>query len=333
MKALEWTEDESRAVLRAMKTVATLDRSRELDPISSQMLSATRDHIFHQGSIALDTLSEVTPEELGAALVGPEVRDRAVQFLVLMSYLPVDIDAGEVGQVDRFASALGVSPQMLVDLRKVRDHHLNLLALDYVRRGLKAFMPHDSGWQRFRRIASAMHQYLGDPKVAARYQAFEWLPEGTLGHSFFIFYRDRGFPLPGEKGGLSELFVSHDMTHVLTGFNTDMDGEVNIAAFQAGMSRSDYGWEMLMEMILDYHLGLHFTTAGLVEPGKGHFHPDDTLEGFERGLRCNTDLIADWDYWAVVDRPVDELRIRYNIDGVSGWRVAPPAGQGTSADA
>ena len=148
--------------------------------------------------------------------------------------------------------------------------------------------------------------------------------EGTLGHTFFLFYRDRGFPLPGEKGGFSELFVSHDLTHVLSGFNTDMDGEVNIAAFQAGMSRTEYGWEMLMEMILDYHLGLHFTTAGFVEPGRGHFHPEEVLKGYERGLGCSVDLIADWDYWAVMDQPLAALRDRYGIDGVSGHRIEPP---------
>lgn len=324
MKALNWNADESRAVLRAMRTVATVDGTAPFDGISREMLVATRDHVLHQ-DLAVDTLENIAPDALAAALEGTELRQRAVQFLVLTSYLPLEVDPDEVGVVDAFASALEVSTDMLRDLHRVRDHRLKWLAFDYVRRGLRAFLPHDTTWQRIRRIVSAMHQYVGDPEVAGRYQALEQLDEGTLGWCFFHFYRDRGFPLPGEKGGFSELFVSHDMTHVLSGFNTDMDGEMNIAAFQAGMSRSEYGWEMLMEIILDYHLGLKFTTAGLVEPGLGHFHPDAALAGYERGLRCNIDLIADWDYWSVVDKPVDELRERYNIDGVATWRIPPPA--------
>ncbi|MEM7433836.1 MAG: hypothetical protein AAF436_01700 [Myxococcota bacterium] len=314
-----------------MRTVATVDGEKPYDAVSREMLMATRDHVLHR-DVDLDALDNITPQDLAAALEGTEIRRRAIQFLVLTSYLPLEVDPDEVGVVDAFATALGVSTDMLQDLHRVRDHKLKWLAFDYVRRGLKAFLPNDTTWQRIRRIVSAMHQYVGDEKIAARYQALERCDEGTLGRAFFHFYRDRAFPLPGEKGGFSELFVSHDMTHVLSGFNTDMDGEMNIAAFQAGMSRTEYGWEMLMEIILDYHLGLKFTTAGLVEPGVGHFHPDAALRGYERGLRCNVDLIADWDYWAVVDVPVSELRERYNIDGVEGVRIPAPVPQPPSGE-
>ena len=331
MKALNWSADESRAVLRAMRTVATVDGRVPFDRVGREMLAATRDHVLHH-EVDVDALENIAPAALADKLGGSTLRQRAVQFLVLTSYLPLEVDPDEVRVVDEFASELEVSTDMLRDLHRVRDNRLKWLAFDYVRRGLKEFLPHDTTWQRIRRIVSAMHQYVGDPKVAARYQALAQLDEGTLGRSFFHFYRDRDFPLPGEKGGFSELFVSHDMTHVLSGFNTDMDGEMNVAAFQAGMSRSDYGWEMLMEIILDYHLGLKFTTAGLVEPGRGHFHPDAALASFERGLRCNLDLIADWDYWSVIDMPVDDLRERYNIDEVTTWRIPPPATQAGGSD-
>ena len=327
MKPLNWSREQSEVVLGAMRTVATIEGRKELDPVSRQMLRATRDHVLHQ-AVELEPLANVSPAELARVLPEVELREGALQFLVLTSYLPLETDPAEVGVVDAFATALGVSTDMLEDLHRVRDHKLKRLAFDYVRRGLQEFLPHDTRWQRIRRLISAMHQYLGDSRVAAKYQALAGYEEGTLGRSFYVFYRDRGFPLPGEKGGLSELFVSHDLTHVLSGFNTDMDGEVNIAAFQAAMSRTSYGWEMLMEMILDYHLGLRFTTAGLVEPGRGHFHPDEVLRGYERGLRCKVDLIADWDYWAVMDEPVDELRDRYGIDGVTGHRIPPPSGSG-----
>ena len=332
MKPLNWSASESRAVLRAMRTVATIDGTIPFDAVSREMLSATRDHVLHH-DVDVDSLENIAPAALAGELAGTEVRERAIQFLVLTSYLPLEVDPDEVSIVDSFSTALGVSTDMLRDLHRVRDHKLKRLAFDYVRRGLKEFLPHDTAWQRLRRIVSAMHQYVGDPKIADKYQALEDLDEGTLGNSFFHFYRDRAFPLPGEQGGFSELFVSHDMTHVLSGYNTDMDGEMNIAAFQAGMSRSAYGWEMLMEIILDYHLGLRFTTAGLVEPGRGHFHPDAALAGYERGLRCNVDLIADWDYWSVIDVPLDELRRRYGIDGVTTWRIPPPSGQATSPEA
>jgi hypothetical protein len=43
-----------------------------------------------------------------------------------------------------------------------------------------------------------------DPALAARYHAWEKLPEGTLGRSLFDFYKQHGFTFPGERGGFPE---------------------------------------------------------------------------------------------------------------------------------
>ena len=47
--------------------------------------------------------------------------------------------------------------------------------------------------------------------------------------------------------------------------------------------------------------------------------------GISRGLGCNIDIMGpDWDFWAVADTPVVELRERYNITGVEGVMMEPP---------
>ena len=323
MKAINWTNEETLAVLGAMRTVATVNGTRSLDSAGLEMLRATADHVLHL-TTDIDRVESRTPAEVADVVRGKDARSRALQFLVLVSYLPIETDADQVEIVDEFAAAFDVSTNMLTDLHMVRDKRLKRLVFDYSRRTLPGFFPGQSTAERIKRIAGAVHQYMGDPKVAARYQALEHYDEGTLGRAFFVFYRERGFPLPGEKGGFTDLLVSHDLTHILGGYNTDMTGEINVAGFEAGMSGTEFGWELLMEVILDFHLGLKFTTVAGIEEGRGHFHPEPVLHGYERGMACSVDLITQWDYGSVMDQPVEAIRQRYNITGVEGHHIPPP---------
>ena len=78
-----------------------------------------------------------------------------------------------------------------------------------------------------------------NPDLAARYQALEHTPRGTLGREYFEFVRQNGFALPGEKGGAPEVVVFHDCLHVLGGYQTSSVEETQIASFQAGMLEKD----------------------------------------------------------------------------------------------
>ena len=77
-------------------------------------------------------------------------------------------------------------------------------------------------------------------------------------------------------------------------------------------------------MILDFHLGKTFTTAGLLPPGTGHFDPERVMVGYERGAACNVNPIQGWDFWSVVDEPVTELRERYGIPAIPGPVLLEP---------
>lgn len=323
MKTLSWSPDESAALLAAMRCVATLHGRRPLDAIARQMLEATRDHVLH-ASGDVETMPEVGPEALAARIADDAQRRLAVQFLVLMPYLPMQVDAQEVAVVDEFAAALAVAPATLQDLHRVRDGRLKRLALDYGRRALRAYVPEGGMLARVRYAVGMLRQSLGVKSIAERYQALASYPEGSLGREFYEFYRLRGFPLPGEKGCLTEAVVTHDLSHILGGFNTDMPGELNVAGFEAGMRGDDFGWELLMEVILDFHCGLAFSTAGIVEPGRGNFRPDEVVRGFELGAAVTTDLLTQWDYWPDLQRSVDEVRARFNVRGVSVHHMPAP---------
>lgn len=324
MGQISWTTEQAEAYLAAMKSVALGHERKDLDEIEREFLVATARHVLHE-DVDVDALTPIGPEELAAAIPDRERRDQAIQFLVLMPYMDGVVDAGEVAEVDNFAHALGVAPDTLMSLHEVRDKRMTHLLWDYSRRSFKSGIIAGEGFfGKVRTVIESFQQYRGDAAVARKYYKYESFPRGTLGRVFYDFYRARGFPIPGEKGSFSEVLVPHDLSHILGGFNTDMPGEMDVAGMEAGMSASAFGYEVLLEVILDFHMGIAFTTAGILEPDVGHFHPDSVMTGFERGAAMNIDLLIGWDWHAVMGETVADLRERYGIEGVTVVEMPPP---------
>ncbi len=77
----------------------------------------------------------------------------------------------------------------------------------------------------------------GDESVAVRYRSLGGCAPGTLGRALYDHFVDNDFRFPGEAG--SHRIVFHDVGHVLSGYPTDPQGEIQQAAFQAGFARRD----------------------------------------------------------------------------------------------
>ncbi|MEE2678934.1 MAG: hypothetical protein VX546_10200 [Myxococcota bacterium] len=323
MEPTNWTEEEARCFLEGMRAVATLRGTQALDPLALEMLESVRRHVLHS-DVALDSLNDCTAADLAARITDPRRRQEFVQFLVLVPYLDMEVDKEQVAVVDEIAGTLGIDTDTLTDLHRVRDDRLKRLLFDYSRRSFREYAGIEGVSGALKAVGKAIHQAVGDKKVAAKYQALEQYPEGSLGHTLFHFYRARGFPLPGERKSFSEFLISHDCCHILGGFNTDMNGEMDVAGFEAGLFENGFGFELLLEVILDFHLGKTFTTAGLLPPGTGHFDPESVLIGYERGVACNVNPIKDWDFWEVAGEQVTDLRARYGMPELPGPVLPPP---------
>ena len=198
--------------------------------------------------------------------------------------------------------------------------------MGYTWRTITNILPGRGLWQKTKLVFSAIHQYWGDTKVAQRYQSLESLPADTLGRELYGYYRDRQLPLPGEPKSFSELIVGHDLVHVFSGIDTDMEGEITVAGFEAGMSRSEFGFELLLEVILDFHMGLKFTTMGILEAGHNQLNPTALMQAYARGLQMQFDLLdPDWDFKAVFDQPIANLRQSYQVSERSQLSLATAA--------
>ncbi|MEZ5269357.1 MAG: hypothetical protein R2789_12640 [Microthrixaceae bacterium] len=78
--------------------------------------------------------------------------------------------------------------------------------------------------------------------------------------------------------------MGHDCCHILSGFNTDGRGEISVAGFEAGMKSDGFGWELLMEVILDFQLGINFGLALVGYKSKtDELDPEQVMVGVRAG--------------------------------------------------
>lgn len=144
--------------------------------------------------------------------------------------------------VKRLARALDVDERSLRVLQEIAGNHRLLTRFDMMRRimgkiGRDAY--DEEGLGGVRKIVAGLAGKGEDAEVAWKYKSLGLLPEGTLGRTYWEHCTRRKFSFPGEPGGIPERMVFHDFGHVLAGYDTDPEGEIQQGAFQAGFIRED----------------------------------------------------------------------------------------------
>jgi len=312
-------------ILDAMMAVATQAGTRQAAPTTVKLIEAAGHRLF---AIPPGTMSWalISPPDLAAALTREPERELTAELLSIIPFADKQLTESEIAVVHTFATALGVEPFILADLDRLKDEKYNRLVFDYGRRALGAFVGTDSRWAKLHQVARELRLKAGDKRLAQRYQALADLPEGTLGNTFFHFYRDRGFAFPGEKNCLGEIVTKHDALHILSGCNTDAPGEINVAGVEAGMVGSGVGYEFLMETLALFQTGIDFehSSAFGIAVQQDALDPDMLMLNIRKGMHMSTNIFdADWDFWAATTRQIDELRRDCGIEGVHGTILAP----------
>jgi tellurite resistance protein len=296
--------------LRAMKTVALADGT--LEESERHLLSSIQTILGTNYSV--DELSPVTPAELANGLPDRQIRHQLVQGLIVASLIDGKANQQEANLVEEFADALEVDAPEVRDLRYVLNGEMLRLRLDLARRfWLREKVKEIWNGEGIRGIYKFVRGMMGryeDQALAARYQALEHYPSGSLGRSYWEYCRKNGFALPGEKGGAAEQVLFHDCAHVLSGYGTTPEEEVQVACFSAGFQRRD-PWAFVFFVLLQFHVGVRMTP--ITQARTGFFNPVKAMIALRRGAAMNIDLNSGWDYWPVMGEQVEELRRRYNI--------------------
>lgn len=267
---------------------------------------------------APEAIAAVEPAALANAIADPTWRERALQALVVMALIDGEATADEAALIDRYAAALGVSDPRVKNLHQLVDGHLTRLRVDFFRRMPLPKKMLGQAWEAgglpgvWKYLRANVGHGPVEPDVAWRYKKLGLLPEGTLGREFWKHMTERGFAFPGEPGGLPELAVHHDFTHVLTGYDTDPSGETQIAAFYAGYFRED-PFAFLFMTLLMFHVGVHLAPNDAIVASKGHWDPAKIVLAIRRGAHVTVDMTAGWTPWDVVAKPLDEVRREYGL--------------------
>jgi hypothetical protein len=267
---------------------------------------------LHGTKVDVDALAAVTPGEVGEAITEPHQRKRVVQLAAIAAMVEGDVTASEVAAVRALASGLRVEEAALRVLDNIAADHRLLTRFDMMRRimgkyGSQAYQ--EEGLTGVRKMLS----FFGggeDAEVTWKYKQLGLLPEGTLGREFWEHCTKNKFSMPGEKGGIPERMVFHDFGHVLAGYDTRPESEIQQGAFQGGFVRED-GFAFLMFVVIQFHLGVKVTPVS--DGYTGLFDVPKVLRAAQRGSACKVDLSDRWDPFAVADAPLEQIRAEYGI--------------------
>lgn len=312
MEILDLPEERALLCLRALRAIAAADgklaaQEARLLGVAAGALRLVRDP---------STLEPATPDEVAAGVTDPLERLRLLQGLIVMAMIDGDVDRTELAALRAFADALGLDEPRLANLRQYAAGRWTMMRWDLMRRSGVAQVVvseawSEEGWRGVYRVLGPTWGRAAEPEIAWRYKELGLLSEGTLGRTYWAHMTRRHFPFPGEPGGFAERLVKHDLAHVLGGYDTDPEGEVEAACFIAGFMRRDPFWEVFM-LLMQFHLGVD--VFGQHDAARGRFDIARAAAALGRGMRTKVDLYDAWTPWPHFARPLADVRAELGID-------------------
>lgn len=294
--------------------LSAIDVDGGATPEQRAVLGAIVSGYWGRTDLDLDSLEPIDPTGAAAVITKDAHRRRVRELLVLMELCRHPISDAQVKRVDEFAAALGESGAGLAIARTLVREGAEHAAADYMRY-VEAIEP-DLAETSLRDQYSANLE-APDPELGARLRALHHLPVGTLGYEYVEFYRRNGIDLPGDDPAMPAVFVSHDMCHVIGGYEPTGQGEIALGAMQLAVADNDAHWVQFLG-----NLGVHeagFLQVGSLVPKTASLTregaPELLAEALLRGAQCTGDFSAA-DHLALVDLPLLEVRDRFGVPPV-----------------
>ena len=291
------------AVLCALRNVA-LDHDRFTSNERALIEGVAR---MHGADLSADDLYPISVEHVARIVRDSHRRKRAIELAIVTSLVEGQPSEKTQAKVAELAAALEVDTGELEVLEKLAHGHGLMARFDMFRR-FTGFIRGLDDFPGVLKFALPMLGLAGDPATAKRYRSLGNCAPGTLGRAYFDFIRDNEFKFPGEPGGMPLTF--HDLGHVLAGYGTDPQGEIQQAAFQAGYVR-DNGFTFLLFGILQFHIGMRITP--IAKSYEGLFDVPRVLEALRRGAACRVDLTDGYDLIGNKDRLLEEVRAELGV--------------------
>lgn len=310
------TNEQALAILSAARRVVQLVPD-PMDPRSGRgdgvVVAAGRLLFRPAVDVDIDALPRIEPQELARAIGADQnLAEHAAALIACASLADGHADPDRLRRVVEYAHAMHIRDGWVREILQVARGHLAWAMADMTRRNISTF----PGWANPDDTLKPMKPYQdqsdADKRLAERFLSLEQLPKNTYGHQFWAHFRQHGFEFPGEKNPFTSYFaVPHDGLHVLSGYSTSIQGELLVSTFTGAMHRHDALRAHILPVIFQWHVGTEVNGIGAQQ---GALDPIKFLISWQRGLSSTTDVLSpDWDFWAAVDRDVEELRWEYGI--------------------
>jgi hypothetical protein len=262
-------------------------------------------------NLDLTALPPLDPGDAAAVISDAVHRRRVKELLVLLELCRHPASDAQVQRVDEYAAALGASGPGLAVARTLVRHGAEQAVADYLRYvdELKPDLAEPSLRDQY-----AANLPEPDHELAARLRALHDLSPGTLGREYVEFYRRNQLELPGDDVSMPAVFVSHDMCHVIAGYEPTGQGEIALGALQLAVTDNDAHWIQFLGNLGVHEAGFVQTgslvpkTASLTREGA----PELLGEAFLRGSQCTGDFTSA-DHLALVELPLSEVRSRFGV--------------------
>lgn len=306
---------ESDAILGAMRQVALAGGHAISHADGASIAAAARYLLRRRDLTDLGTLPAVEPADLVAALKADrELPREAVKYLAIMALVDGVLDTAKLARVLGYARALDVEAGYLTELVEAASGHMAWVIADMTRKNMESIT--SKPWSKDQDVAAWITPYAGtnaQPELVARYEALGKLKAGTFGKALWEFDKTNGYTFPGDPTALNAMFgTPHDSTHVISGYDTSLRGEILVSTFTAAMHPINPMAGHILPVIFNGHLGVKFNDVARY--ATGGLDPDEFWHAWARGRDMTVDIFApDWRVWEWVERDLEELRRDWNV--------------------
>jgi hypothetical protein len=276
------------------------------------VLQALVSGYWGRSDLDVGSMKPVGVDDTAAAVTDQRARRRLRELMVLLELCRHPLSEAQMARTEEYAAGLGESGPGLEIARDLVRENAAVARADYDR-----FL---AGQEEELAEPSLRGKYpLGDftapdHDLAARLLALHDLAKGTLGYEYVEFYRRNGLTLPGDDPHIPLTFVSHDMCHVIGGYEPVGVDEIALGGMQLAMTDTDVHWLQFLG-----NLGVHeagYIGGGGLVPKEGTLARPGATEtlahALTRGSECTGDFTAA-DHLGMADRPLADVRKEFGV--------------------
>jgi len=274
-----------------------------------------------------DGLAQVDANTLSVAL---EERDeafktRCIQLMLLPALVLRPLPPTVAERIQACARTLNVDEGVVKVAQYFAEGSLELAAIEFERSGYTANWTPEEQVQLHAQACGLNDPWDTcnfDPSLAAKWEALEDAPHGSIGRMVWEMYRARGFSFPGSPGSAPPLLAQHDWVHVLADYGTTVENELEVFAFIARANSDLRGFSLLAMVVSLFETGYLSEGAGLFEADPHHLSDDHNVavriaDAVRRGALCHdmtegVDFLG-FDWFRIADHPIEAVRDRFKV--------------------